>query len=935
MCVCAAGALATWAYFTSTGAAAGTATVGRLSAPAQVTATIPDSSVRSVRVAWTAAPSPDGTSLKGYTVQRSDGSTATAACGTAAAPLAATATTCDDTGVPSATYTYTVTALWKSWTAASAASPPVTVAASALGSFRLAASTSTPTAGVQFSVTITAVDQYGTTFAGYTGGHCLVFSGPHESPTGVHPVYPDSGTACSAGSSQAGFTSGVASVAVTLFDAETATLVATEATTSATGSVPLTVGAAPASQFTVSTPVSGTAGTAFPFTISARDAYGNGAAYSGAKSLAWSGPGAAPNGTAPSYPANPVSFTAGAATVAVTLFKAESVAVTVTDGSISGSSGVFTVAPAAAAGLAFTTQPTTTNGGAVITPSPAVAVQDAYANRVTSDASSVTVAIGTNPSAGTLSGTTTVAASSGVATFGALSIDKAGTGYTLRATDGSLAAATSAGFNITVGPANKLAFTTQPSGATSAGATGIFPTQPAVTVQDAGGNTVTSYVTPVTLALGTNPTGAALTCAANPVVPVSGVAGFTGCSLSKTGNGYTLVATSGTLAAATSNPFNVTGSATKLAFTTQPGGGVSATAWAQQPVVAAQDANGNVVTAYPASSVAVAITSGTGASGAVLTCTPSTNTATTRYGSAAFSGCRIDKSATGYTLTATSSGLTAATSASFTVTAGPAVRLLFYQSPSSGGLAGSAFATQPLVVILDAQSNLVTSYTTPIALAVTSGTGSAGAVLTCAANPMTPSGGYASFSGCAIDRWGSGYTLTATSGSLPAAASASFDVYQFSPSLQLLNKAGGTAGKAEQGDTIVITYPDPIAPGALCSGWSGAAPLAHVTVSFSVSGGNSISGMTDSADCASGTGFNSGSSGIGTIDMGATSYFSASGSFTGGAASWNSSTNTLTITLGTLSSGTVTTGANSTAVYTANAGLSVPTTISTSKTKQF
>jgi hypothetical protein len=79
-------------------------------------------------------------------------------------------------------------------------------------------------------------------------------------------------------------------------------------------------------------------------------------------------------------------------------------------------------------------------------------VQDAYGNTVTTDSSNVTLDIGNNPSGGTLSGTKTVAASGGVASFGGLSIDKVGTGYTLTAMDGSLTSATSSGFNITVPP---------------------------------------------------------------------------------------------------------------------------------------------------------------------------------------------------------------------------------------------------------------------------------------------------------------------------------------------------------------------------------------------------------------------------------------------------------------------------------------------------
>ena len=41
--------------------------------------------------------------------------------------LPGTATSCSDTGVPSGTYTYVVTAVWHSWSAASAASASVTV----------------------------------------------------------------------------------------------------------------------------------------------------------------------------------------------------------------------------------------------------------------------------------------------------------------------------------------------------------------------------------------------------------------------------------------------------------------------------------------------------------------------------------------------------------------------------------------------------------------------------------------------------------------------------------------------------------------------------------------------------------------------------------------------------------------------------------------
>ena len=67
----------------------------------------------------------------------------------------------------------------------------------------------------------------------------------------------------------------------------------------------------------------------------------------------------------------------------------------------------------------------------------------------TTATTSITVAIGTNPASGTLSGTTTVAAVNGVATFANLNINNPGTGYTLTASATNLTGASSSGFNLT------------------------------------------------------------------------------------------------------------------------------------------------------------------------------------------------------------------------------------------------------------------------------------------------------------------------------------------------------------------------------------------------------------------------------------------------------------------------------------------------------
>src|SRR5439155_1065490 len=98
------------------------------------------------------------------------------------------------------------------------------------------------------------------------------------------------------------------------------------------------------------------------------------------------------------------------------------------DGSLGGAtSSTFNITPAAVH-LAFNVQPANTLAGLSITPAVTIQVLDQFGNLVTGDTSNVTLAIGANPGGGTLSGTTTVAASGGIARFSTLSINKTGTG---------------------------------------------------------------------------------------------------------------------------------------------------------------------------------------------------------------------------------------------------------------------------------------------------------------------------------------------------------------------------------------------------------------------------------------------------------------------------------------------------------------------------
>ncbi len=203
--------------------------------------------------------------------------------------------------------------------------------------------------------------------------------------------------------------------------------------------------------------------------------------------------------------------------------------------------------------LSFTLLPTTATAGIAIAPAIEVSIFDEFGVIDPTATEPVTITIGANPGGGTLSGTTTVSAVGGMATFADLSIDKAGSGYTLDATAPVIQGTASATFDITTGPAAKLAFTVEPSN-TQAGNT-ILPAVE-VSVQDAFGNLVSTATDPVTLAIDINAGGGTLS-GTNIVSAVGGVATFGNLSIDKTGSGYTLSASATGLTGATSSAFDI------------------------------------------------------------------------------------------------------------------------------------------------------------------------------------------------------------------------------------------------------------------------------------------------------------------------------------------------------------------------------------------
>jgi uncharacterized repeat protein (TIGR01451 family) len=447
-------------------------------------------------------------------------------------------------------------------------------------------------------------------------------------------------------------------------------------------------------------------------------------------------------------------------------------------------SASFNITAGSASKLGFIVQPSNTNGGATISPAVQVAVQDTFGNTVTTATNSVTLAIGTNPSGGTLSGTTSVTASAGIASFSTLSIDKAGTGYTLTAAASGLTGTTSSAFNILVGPAAKLAFGQQPT--TTVAGSAISPS-PTVIVQDLGGNTVTSSAASVTMAIGSNPGGGTLS-GTTTVSAVSGVATFSTLSINKTGTGYTLTASSTGLTGATSASFNINpGAAFQLAVTAQPSNTAAGASIAPPVQVTVQDAFANTVTSSTAS-ITVAIGSNPG--GGTLS---GTTTVFASAGLATFSTLSINKSGTGYTLVASSSGLTGATSAAFNIAAAAASQLIFSVQPTTT-TAGSSISPAVQVLVEDAFGNTVTTASNSVTVAVGSNPG--GGTLS-GTNPVSASGGVATFSNLSIDKRGTGYTLVASAAGLTSATSAAFNI--LAADLTLLkahsgNFTGGSSG---------------------------------------------------------------------------------------------------------------------------------------------
>jgi hypothetical protein len=483
-----------FAYWPNAGEASASVSLATLAAPTISSVT---AGAGTVALTWSAVTPPAGGTVEYYVTR--DGGAPSSACPSSSSP--STGTSCTDTGVSIGTHEYTVTAVWRTWTATSTAKS-ASVTFGPATHFQIQAASTTPTAGETDNLTITAKDASSNTVSNYSGSKTLTFSEPSSSPNGKAPSYPATVT----------FTTGVGTAAIKLYDAQTTTVKAKEGTLEGT-SPSLTVKAAATKKLTVPTPSEQEAGVAFNVTLTAIDEYANTTTgYAGAKTLTWSGPSNAPSGQVPEYPtsATSVTFTEGLGTASrVKLYDAQTTTLKFKEGTIEGTSAAFIVKAAPAASFSLPT-PAEKEAGATI--SETVTALDAWHNTAKSYAGAKTLLWSgpvSSPSAQVPSYPATVTFTAGTGTASIKLYDAQST--TLKATEGTIEGVTGS-FTVKAAATKKL---TVPAPSEQEAGVAFNVT---LTATDEWGNLTTSYAGAKTLTFGepaSSPSGQA------PEYPVS------------------------------------------------------------------------------------------------------------------------------------------------------------------------------------------------------------------------------------------------------------------------------------------------------------------------------------------------------------------------------------------------------------------------------
>lgn len=112
--------------------------------------------------------------------------------------------------------------------------------------------------------------------------------------------------------------------------------------------------------------------------------------------------------------------------------------------------------------------------------------------------------------------------------------------------------------------------------------------------------------------------------------------------------------------------------------------------------------------------------------------------------------------------------------------------------------------------------------------------------------------------------------------------------------IQTVNKSGNTAGKPELGDSVTYTFSEPIDPHSILANWTGEATGVVVRITNSSGDPLTVFNAANSAQLS-----------LGSVNLGRGDYVSSSATFgaTGTPSTMVQSGNTITVTLGTASSG--------------------------------
>ncbi len=324
--------------------------------------------------------------------------------------------------------------------------------------------TGTMTAGGSQTITVTAYDTWNNLATGYVGDKEVIFTGANVSPltpapfsgsafgysprvTNKNGAYIEFGT-----NTTMTFTSGAATGTMVLYKEEDVNIeaevgaITTPVITNYDYRLAVSVDHATPDFFAVTgTTQTMTAGGTQTITVKLYDQYNNIATtYDGDKNLTFSGanpsellnnPKMTSTTTDIDFGSTTVwNFTDGEASGTMTLYKAESAAIRVSNGTQTTSNDFdwdVSVSPNVAHNLAITTQPahstTQAIAGVVFSTQPVVRVRDVYGNLVASDNSTViTAARGATGTADLFStGDLTATASGGIATFSGLNYQKA------------------------------------------------------------------------------------------------------------------------------------------------------------------------------------------------------------------------------------------------------------------------------------------------------------------------------------------------------------------------------------------------------------------------------------------------------------------------------------------------------------------------------